>query len=260
MIIGGAESHGGDDQILDRFVELCGREQAVIVVIATASVRPHKVEREYVKALRHLGAGIVEPLRLETRAQANEEHAINLLNRATGVFFTGGNQLRITQLLGGSRVDTVLHERLARGLVLAGTSAGATMLAGTMITQGNGTRVSPKTVRTSPGLEFVHGLLIDMHFAERCRLTRLLSAIAQYPHELGVGIDENTAILVTGTRFEVLGTGSVTVIDAGQATTIDTPANEHGPIALCDVRLHVLPAGYTFELNGRCPQIIDTPN
>lgn len=260
LVIGGAESHcEHDDTILDRFVELSGRRAARIIVIATASGDPDKIEAEYIEVFNRLGAGVTEALRLENREQANSDHAVQMLSEATGVFFTGGDQLRITTVLGGSRVDTVLHERVENGLVLAGTSAGATMMSSTMIVEGQGSRVSPGSVRTGPGLEFVHGVLIDMHFAERGRLNRLLSAIAQYPHELGLGIDENTAILVEGSRFEVIGAGSVTVIDAGPASTIVTPDSELGSIALCGVRLHVLPHGYTFELNGRLPLITDSP-
>ena len=259
LVIGGAEGHDDDDRILSRFVDLCGRGGARIVVIATASADPDKREREYIDVFERLGAGTVEALRLERRDDANSDQAVQVLRRATGVFFTGGDQVRITTVLGGSRVDTLLHNRLGDGLVLAGTSAGATMMSSTMIVEGQGSRVSPASVRTAPGLGFIHGVLIDMHFAERGRLNRLLSAVAQYPHELGLGIDENTAILVDGSQFEVIGSGAVTVIDAGPASTIDTPDDEAGAIALCDVRLHVLPAGYTFDMTGRQPRLIDTP-
>jgi cyanophycinase len=108
-------------------------------------------------------------------------------------------------------------------------------------------------VRTAPGLEFLRGVLIDMHFASRGRLNRLLSAVAMYPHELGLGIDEDTAILVTGDKFEVLGAGSVTVIDAGPAARIGTPADGDGAIAVYGMALHVLPVGHQFHLTGRRP-------
>jgi cyanophycinase len=113
-------------------------------------------------------------------------------------------------------------------------------------------------VRIAPGLEFLPGVLIDMHFAARGRLNRLLSAVAMYPHELGLGIDEDTAILVTGDRFEVLGTGSVTVIDAGPAARIGTPTSGDGPIAVHGMQLHVLPAGHQFHLTGRRPLLPGT--
>jgi cyanophycinase len=224
-----------------------------LVVIATASADPAARESEYRDVFLRLGAGEVTPLRLVSRAQANGDAAEAVLREATGVFFTGGDQLRITTVLGGSRVDSMLHTRLADNIVLAGTSAGAAMMSSTMITGGSGA-----VVHTGPGLEFLPGVLIDMHFAVRGRLNRLLAAVARYPHELGLGIDEDTAILVEGGRFEVLGAGSVTVIDAGPATGIQAPgADDEGPIALCDARLHVLPAGCAFELTERRPVLGD---
>jgi cyanophycinase len=250
LIIGGAERRG--TAILSRFVALAGGSEARVVVIATASREPSVLETEYVSAFTGLGAGAVSALRLETRAQANDPAVAEVLSGATGVFFTGGDQLRITTILGGTLVDSLLQSLVASGnLLLAGTSAGAAMMSGTMILGGEGPGVTTGSVRTGPGLEFLPGVLIDMHFAERGRLNRLLSAVALYPHELGLGIDEDTAILVHDDYFEVLGTGSVTVVDAGGATDIRVPL--HGPIALAGARLHVLPAGYTFHLKRRAP-------
>jgi cyanophycinase len=260
LVIGGAESHHeGHDAILERFVQLAGGARARIVVIATASREPDRLEKEYVTVFDRLGAGTVTALRLDSREQANGDDAVEVLQQATGVFFTGGDQLRIAAIVGGSRVDTVLHARVADGVVLAGTSAGAAMMSSTMILGGHEPSVSATSVRLGPGMEFLPGVLVDMHFAERGRLNRLLAAIALYPHELGLGIDEDTAILVDGGRFEVIGAGSVTVIDAGPATDIRTPLDGEGPIALCGVRLHVLPAGYAFELNDRRPVVVDAP-
>jgi cyanophycinase len=253
LIIGGAERRG--TAILSRFVQLAGGAAANIVVIATASRDPEDLEIEYASAFAGLGAGMVSALRLATRADANSAVATAALESATGVFFTGGDQLRITTVVGGSKVDTALHARLADGMILAGTSAGAAMMSGTMIVGGDGPGVTTASVRTGPGLEFLPGVLIDMHFAERGRLNRLLSAVALYPHELGVGIDEDTAILADGDVLEVLGSGSVTIVDAGTATDIRVPAD--GPIALVGARIHVLSAGCRFELSGRRPSIVD---
>jgi cyanophycinase len=255
LVIGGAESHSEeDDTILERFVALAGGATARLVVIATASESPADREKEYRAVFEGLGVAEAVSLRLEDRDQANSDHAVAALERATGVFFTGGDQLRITTVLGGSRADLTLHARLAEGLVLAGTSAGAAMMSSTMILGGKDAAVSTASVRTGPGMEFLPGVLIDMHFAERGRLNRLLSAIAMFPHELGLGIDENTAILVDGDEFEVIGAGSVTVIDAGPATAIRCPTEDDGPIALCGVQLHVLPTGYRFDLAERRPR------
>jgi cyanophycinase len=254
LVIGGAAGAA----ILGRFVELAGGSSADIVVIATASRDPAALEAEYADAFVRLGAGAVRPLRLGTRLQANDPSVEAELSPATGVFFTGGDQERITATLGGTLADSVLQALLQAGtIVLGGTSAGAAMMSGTMIIGGDGPGVTAAAVRTGPGLEFLPGVLIDMHFAERGRLNRLLSAVALYPHELGLGIDEDTAILADGERFEVLGSGSVTVVDAGGASDIRVPAS--GPIALAGARIHVLPAGYMFELTGRRPSIVDVP-
>lgn len=257
LIIGGAERHGtGGTAILRRFVEMAGGPAADIVVIATASGEPEVLEAEYARLFTGLGAGKVRGLRITTRAEANDRAVVPALATATGVFFTGGDQTRLTTVLGGTLTDSAL-QRLAQGgtIVLGGTSAGAAMMSGTMILGGAAPGVTRAAVRTGPGLEFLPGVVIDMHFAERGRLNRLLTAIALYPHELGLGIDEDTAILAADDRFEVLGSGSVTVVDAGGATDIRVPAQ--GPIALTGARIHVLPAGSTFELSSRRPSIAD---
>jgi cyanophycinase len=259
LVIGGAESHdAGDDAILERFVLLAGGAEAHLVVIATASESPAQREKEYAEVFHRLGAGRVTPLRLEDREDSNSDLAVSAIEHATGVFFTGGDQLRITTVVGGSKVDTALHARLAEGMVLAGTSAGAAMMSSTMILGGSIASVSTDSVRTGPGMEFLPGVLIDMHFAQRGRLNRLLSAIAMFPHELGLGIDEDTAVLVTGSRFEVIGSGAVTVVDAGRATSVRIPA-DGGAIALTGAQIHVLPSGYAFELDTRAPVITGAP-
>lgn len=248
LIMGGAAGPG----LLIRFVELAGAGTARIVVIATASESPERAEEAYVEKFSGLGAGSVRPLRLSSRAEANAPDVEPVLRASTGVFFTGGDQERITRVLGGTAADLLLQTLVASGaVVLAGTSAGAAMMSATMITGGDEPGVTAGAVTTAPGLEFLPGVLIDQHFSERGRLNRLLAAVARYPHELGVGIDEDTAILTEGDRFEVLGSGAVTIVDAGCATDIRVPPA--GPIALAGARIHVLPAGYTFHLTGRQP-------
>jgi cyanophycinase len=249
LIIGGAAGPG----LLGRFVELAGGGAGRVVVIATASASAREAEQEHRAAFTALGAGDVRALRLTTRAEANDTAVVEpVLRGATGVFFTGGDQERIAAVIGGTATDSLLQALVAGGsVVLAGTSAGAAMMSGTMIVGGAGVGVGRDCVRTGPGLEFLPGVLIDQHFAERGRLNRLLSAVALYPHELGLGIDEDTAILTDGDRFEVLGSGAVTVVDAGTATDIRVPPR--GPATLADARIHVLPAGHIFHLTGRRP-------
>jgi cyanophycinase len=253
LIIGGAEDRSCGTGLLERFVELSGGEQARIVLVTTATGLPEQVRAEYERVFGKLGVARVTDLRLRGRADADSDEAAAGLSQATGVFVCGGDQSRLRALV-GSRTSRVLRERLAAGLVIAGTSAGATAMGATMILGGSGPEVSAAAVRTGPGLGLVSRALIDMHFGERGRLPRLLSAVSRDPEQLGVGIDENTAILVQGTGFEVLGSGVATVVDARDATVVH-PAWEGDPITLFGVRLHLLPAGGRFDFSSRTPAI-----
>lgn len=261
LIIGGAEDKGCDagigtgigSPILERFAGLCGGGKARIVLITTATGQPDRVLADYQRAFRGLGVRHVRELPISGRADADGPAAAKALDDATGVFLSGGDQSRLRTLV-GSRLADRLRTRLADGLVVAGTSAGATALGQTMILGGDRSDVSTAAVRTGPGLGLMPRLLIDMHFGERGRLPRLLSAVALDPDRLGVGIDENTAISADSTTFEVLGSGVVSVIDAQRATVVH-PASEADPITLFDVRLHLLPAGCVFDIDGRTPAI-----
>ena len=253
LIIGGAEDRCCGAGLLERFAELCGGEQARIVLVTTATGQPEQVRADYEQVFRKLGVHRVTELRMHGRADADSEQAATTLAAATGVFFSGGDQSRLRTLV-GSRSADVLRQRLACGLVVAGTSAGATALGHAMILGGKGADVSAAAVRTGPGLGLVPKSLIDMHFGERGRLPRLLSAVALDPDQLGIGIDENTGILVEGSLFEVIGSGVVTVVDAEDATVVHA-ATEWDPITLFGVRLHLLPAGCLFDFATRTPAI-----
>src|SRR5918998_5887611 len=209
----------------------------------------------YETTFRRLGVRQASALDLRSRAEANDAEAVAAVDAATGVFFTGGNQLRITRLLGGTRLDTALHRRREEGLVVAGTSAGAAMMSSVMIIGSAPTMtLRAGVVELGSGLGFLPGVLIDQHFEQRGRFRRLLAAIAQHPHELGLGIDEDTAAVVRNHVFEVFGSGSVTVIDAGRLTPTNLGEVErHELLAVCGVRIHVLPAGYRFDLQNRVP-------
>jgi cyanophycinase len=253
LIIGGAEDRRCGAGVLECFAELCGGSKARIVVITTATGAPDQVLAEYDEVFRKLGVKQVAELPISGRADADSTAARDMLNSATGVFFSGGDQSRL-QTLVGSRINDQLSQRLAEGLVVAGTSAGATALGRTMILGGTGAEVATATVRTGPGLGLMPKMLIDMHFGERGRLPRLLSAITLDPDRLGVGIDENTAICVYRDSFEVLGSGVVSVVDAAHATVVHA-ASDSDPITLFDVRLHLLPAGCLFDIASRSPAI-----
>jgi cyanophycinase len=249
LIIGGAEDRCCGAGALRRFVELSGGSAARIALVTAATGAPDQVHAEYERVFRSLGADRTIPLRLHGRSDADGDDAAKVLEDASGVFFTGGDQSRLRTLV-GSRTEDILRERLDDGLIIAGTSAGATAMGKTMILGGESPDVSASAVRTGPGLGLLPKALIDMHFGERGRLPRLLSAVALDPDHLGVGIDEDTAILVCGNSFEVLGTGVVTVVDAERATVIHGAGNDD-PTTLFDVRLHLLPAGCIFDITDR---------
>jgi cyanophycinase len=258
VIIGGAEDKLGPSVVLRAFVDLAGGASATIVVIPAASEVPDS-GRLYADLFVRLGAGSAQVLELATRETAQSLQAQKLIETANAVFFTGGDQLRLMSLIGGTHLDTIIHRRSARDLVVGGTSAGAAAMSGTMIVDGDTSRVQSATVSTGPGLELVPGVLVDQHFTQRGRISRLLSVIAQFPHYLGVGIDEDTALLVRGHQAEVIGSGSVTIIDAGTASLND--ALEVGPascITLCHVTLHCLAAGRKFDLLEREPIFISS--
>jgi cyanophycinase len=239
--------------VLERFVALAGGERARITLVTTATGVPDEVHAEYERVFAKLGVQQTTELRLRGRADADSEHTEAVLTASTGVFFSGGDQSRIRALV-GSRANEVLRQRLSAGLVVAGTSAGATALGRTMILGGDRPGVSAATVRTGPGLGLLAGVLIDMHFGERGRLPRLLSAVALEPDHIGIGIDENTAVDVNGDRFEVLGTGVATVVDPDRSTVVHA-AGECDPITLFDVRLHLMPAGCLYDIARRVPAI-----
>jgi cyanophycinase len=259
VIIGGAEDWEGEARILREFVRLAGGAQARISIIAVASENASEIAASYTEVFLRLGAAEAHDLKIAGRKDADGAAAMAAAERATGIFFTGGNQVRITRTLGGTGLDTILHKRHAEGLVLAGTSAGAAMMSSVMITGGPPvSTLRAGGVELGPGMEFVPGVLIDQHFEERGRLRRLLSAVAQHPHDIGLGIDENTAAIVSGHRLEVVGAGTVTIIDAGELTyTNFNELERDGLLAICGVKIHILPAGYRFDLQNREPVIGD---
>ena len=252
LVIGGAEDRTCGTGPLEEFVALSGACASRIVVVTTATEIPEEVAAEYTRVFRRLGVSSVTELRLPRRAAADSRASLGVLQQATGVLFSGGDQSRIRSLV-GSKANALLRRRLDRdGLVIAGTSAGATAMGRWMILGGDGHEVAASAVRLGPGLGLLDNVLIDMHFAERGRLPRLLSGIALDTRRLGVGIDENTAIVVGRRRFEVIGSGVVTVVDADQAA-VGYAESDDDPMALFDVRLHLLPAGCWFDMEQRKP-------
>ena len=253
LIIGGAEDRCCGAGLLERFVELCGGERARIVLVTTATDVPEQVHADYERVFLKLGVDDIKELRLHGRNEADSDEAAATLASATGVFLSGGDQSKLRTLV-GSRINDLLEEGLDDGLIVGGTSAGATAMGRTMILGGAGSDVSAATVRTGPGLGLLPRALIDMHFVERGRLPRLLSAVSLDPDHLGLGLDENTGVLVDDNGFEVLGSGVATVVDAEDATVVHA-ASDFDPITLFGVRLHLLPAGCKFDFESRTPSI-----
>jgi cyanophycinase len=251
LMMGGGEDHSAASSIIQTFVELaCANSEPHIVLVTTATRYPRDAYANYADLFRLHGVPHLTPLRPITTAEADEPRTVRVLERATAVLFTGGDQARIAALV-GSQTNHVLKSRLAGdGLVIAGTSAGATAMGCTMIIGGGGHSIAPEAVHTGPGLALLPDVLVDMHFTERRRFQRLLSAVALEPTHLGVGIDEDTAVLVKDDRFEVLGTGAVTVLDARAAFMPGRPPEPH-QLAFADLRLHLLRAGWQFDLSRR---------
>ncbi|HKP73529.1 MAG TPA: cyanophycinase [Pyrinomonadaceae bacterium] len=257
FIVGGGEEKEGDCTILAEFIRLAGGKRARVVVMTVATDEPEEMGAEYRKVFKRLGAKNVTIVDVSSREDASAKKALAALEQATGVFFTGGDQLHVTSLIGGSEMDSLLHALYERGVIIAGTSAGAAMMSNSMFVRGSGEQ-NPRleSVQLGPGVEFLLGGVIDTHFSERGRHGRLISAVAHYPHDLGIGIDENTAIVVKDTVFEVIGEGAVTVIDAGELTYTNVPdLKEDEGLALYNVKLHILTAGHRFDMNKRQPII-----
>ncbi|WP_439631421.1 cyanophycinase [Gemmata sp.] len=255
VLIGGAEDRTGEARVLWEFVRLAGGAKGRLVVVTVASEEPVESGLAYLTAFRRLGVKDVHQLDVPDRAHATAPPAAAHLDAATGVFFTGGDQLRITNLLGGTPLDAALHRRRAEGVVIGGTSAGAAMMSGTMIV-GGANEGAPRAgaVEVGPGMDLLRGVMVDQHFTRRGRTGRLLAALARYPHLLGVGIDEDTALIADGAEFRVVGSGAVTVLDLGTAlasNALELTAGQH--LGICDVRMHVLPEGYRFRLTDRTP-------
>lgn len=255
VIIGGAEDKEGDCTILREFVRCAGGVNARILVMTVPTELPREVGDNYIRVLERLGVEDVRIIDTVQREDASSSSYLEAIEKATGVFFTGGNQGRITSVLKDTEIDKLLHKRLSEGMVIGGTSAGAAMMPDMMIVEGD-SQTNPRieVVEMEPGMAFLPGVVIDQHFAQRGRIGRLLSSVAQQPVVLGFGIDENTAVVVNNNQFEVVGEGAVTVIDVSDIThtNLDQILKDED-LALCGVKLHILPHGYRFDLGSRQP-------
>lgn len=253
MIIGGAEDKIRDRVILNRFTALAGGEDGTVVVISTASSLGFEAGERYREIFTGLGIATVRPVHAMTRSQANDESFARELRGATGVFLTGGNQLRLSSTIGGTLLAEAVLERFRDGAVVAGTSAGASAMSSHMIAFGaSGGTPKHRMAALAAGLGVLPSVIVDQHFQQRNRYGRLLSVIAQNPSLLGLGVDEDTAGVVGPDGImEVIGRGSVTIVDGAGAETDAWDVKGHRPVMISGVVLHALTSGYRFDLRRR---------
>ena len=253
VIIGGAEEKIRQRVILSRFVALAGGHAARVAIISTASSLGDAATDLYRQIFHQMGVTDVRGLRPLLREDANDARLCEQVTDATGIFMTGGNQLRLSSVISGTSLARAIVERHRHGAVIGGTSAGASAISSHMVAFGTGGG-TPKQRMTqlSAGLGLLPGVVIDQHFEQRNRIGRLLALIAQSPSLLGIGVDEDTAAVVSpGGVLEVIGKGAVTILDPSGVQTDAYEVKRHRPIMVSGVILHSLPTGYRFDLEER---------
>ena len=256
FLIGGAEDKLRRRTVLTAFVDRAGGEDARIAVVPTASSLGPEVVEVYDAVFRKLGAGDVFGVRPESREQAADPELVERLGAATGIFMTGGNQLKLSSVICGTPFGEAILAAHERGVTVGGTSAGASIQSSHMVAFGTG-GATPKQRMTqvAAGLGLLAGCVVDQHFDQRNRYGRLLMIVAQSPHLLGIGVDEDTAAVVTHDSgvpvLGIIGRGAVTIFDAAQMVSNAHEAKRNSPILASGVVLHVLPTGSYFDLNTR---------
>ena len=251
--IGGAEEKIGDTRILSRFVELCGGDDARIAIIPTASQLDDTGSR-YEDLFNRLGVKSAQSLPFKVREDCEREDWLETLAGADGIFMTGGNQLRLSTIIGGTQAARAIREASGRGVHVAGTSAGAGFMSEHMIAFG-GEGLLPRAglVTMAPGLGLTNRVVVDHHFAERARLGRLMTALSYNPFAIGLGLDEDTAAFIgPDDVLSVMGSGSVTLVDPAEIEYSNLSSRATGePVCLVNVRVHFLVDGWSFDLNAR---------
>jgi cyanophycinase len=256
MPIGGAEEREPGGEILQRFLDLAGGNKARIAVIPTASEDPQTSGENYVKLFTEMGAAKVAWMKVEQREDALGGPALDLVERATGIFITGGDQARLVKLLAGTHVMEAIRAANARGAVVAGTSAGASIVGAHMMVPGQGTTGETAArkgmVDVVAGFGLLQDVIVDQHFSERGRMGRLLAVFAANPGLLAVGLDEDTAVVINGEgNLETLGSGMATLLD-GRTTVSDYFERKNGEIlSVTGSSLTVLGPGRLFDLKRR---------
>ncbi len=262
LVIGGAEDKYNERRILRKFLELAGGDKSEVLIVPVASDFPEFAADVYTQAFRNLGVANPRVLRATSRQDVINANVEELLDGVRGVFISGGDQMRLVSILGGTKfADKLRHLVRDTKIVLAGTSAGAAGMSTAMIVRGESTPHPHKnSVRLSPGLGFLKNIIIDQHFTERGRISRLITAVSFNPYNLGIGIDENTAIILNSEGIlEVYGQGSVTIVDGSQITYNEiAEVGDNQEFSVCGVQLHVLRDGLIFDFLNRHP--VQLPN
>lgn len=256
IIIGGAEDKKGKKEILTRVCDCINKENDILLVATIATEYPKEAASKYKKAFGEIGVRHIEILDISKRRDAYKKENISLIKKASLIFFTGGDQLKITSLLGGSPAYSALKEMYDKGIYIVGTSAGASVMSGTMIIDGNNEDAPKKCIlEMSPGLGLIKNVIVDQHFDQRGRIGRLLTGVAQNPEVLGIGIDENTAIVVNKDgEILVIGEGAVYFIDGSEISyTNVSEQNKEEVLSMYNVKLHVLKNGNRFSLIKKEP-------
>ena len=240
------------EEILKFLAKELRGEDPLVLVVPTASTEPEEISKEYSSAFKALGIKRVEVLDIRQRSDARNPDYYKLVEEAAGIMFTGGDQLRLTSILGGTAVLELMKERYTYDdILVAGTSAGATAMSTPMIYEGETKGGYIKgDVRITTGLEFLKNIAIDTHFIERGRIVRISQCIATNPGCIGIGLEEDTAIYVKeGKELEVVGSGLVTIVDGTGITRTNIYEIETGePFTVCDLKVHLLSKGERYTI------------
>ncbi len=257
LVIGGAEDKYNERRILKKFLKLAGGDKAEVLIVPVASDFPEFAADVYTQAFRNLGVENPRVLRATSRQDVVQADFEGLLDGVTGVFMSGGDQMRLVSMLGGTKFAEHLRKMVREtNVVLAGTSAGASGMSTSMIVRGEpSSHPHRDAVRLSPGLGFLKNIIIDQHFSERGRISRLVTAVSYNPYNLGIGIDENTAIILDGNGIlEVFGQGATTIVDGSQITFNEiAEVNDNEPFSVCGIQFHVLRDGLIYNYIERHP-------
>lgn len=255
IIIGGHEDRDpkGKRAVLREVAARVGGGKLVLATVA--SHEPEGYLDVYAKAFEGLGIGDLVELYVDERSEAEQDEKLAVLDDAAGVFFSGGDQLRIASQVGHTPIEARVRRIFERGGLIAGTSAGAAVMSETMLVKGaSGESHRIGDLHMAPGLGLIRNVIIDQHFAERGRFGRLLGAVAHNPRVLGLGVDEDTAAIVEGDTFRVVGSGAVYVVDGEHVSHSNVAeARPERILSMHDVRVHVLGTGDSFDLRDRKP-------